>query len=79
MVVQYENIEVIGKEIEILKTKLLLFMAISGGSWVYALKFSGVVFTVALFFVFVVSGFGVFSNLLKLSDVQKELQGLQNG
>lgn len=52
---------------------------ISGSSWIYALKFKGDIFTVALFFGFIVSGFGVFSNLLKLSDLQKELKGFKNG
>ena len=72
-------IDIIGKEIEIYKTKLLLFMAIAGGSWVYAMKFEGTFFIFALFLGFVVSSYGIFLNILKLSDLEKELKGLKNG
>ncbi len=43
-------IDIIGREIEIYKVKLLLFMA----------------------------SFGVFSNVLKLNDLQRELKGFKN-
>ncbi len=72
-------IDIIGKEIEIYKIKLLLFMAISGGSWLYALKIDGKVFTIILFLGFAISSYGIFSNILKLGDLQKELKGLKNG
>lgn len=72
------ELEVIGKEIEIYKIKLFLFMAISGGSWVYIFKLDGIVFEMILVLVFFVASFGIFSNILKLSDLQIELKGFKN-
>ena len=73
-----KQLEVIGKEIEIYKVKLFLFMAISGGSWVYILKFDKVVFIGVLILTFIVATFGIYFNILKLSDLQKELKGFKN-
>ncbi len=70
-------VEVIGKEIEIFKTKMLLFIAISSGSWVYVFKLDKLVLISLLLFTFVISSYGIFSNLLKLGDLQKELRGLK--
>lgn len=63
-----KELEVVGKEIEIYKIKLFLFVAISGGSWVYAFKLDGVAFKMVLFSVFAVISFGIFTNITKLSD-----------
>lgn len=71
--------EIIGKEIEIYKAKMFLFIAISGGSWVYVFKLDKIVLISLLLFGFIISSYGIFSNLLKLSDLQKELKGLKNG
>ncbi len=73
-----KELEVIGKEIEIYKIKLLLFMAIAGSSWVYILKFDRIVFMAVLSFTFVIASFGIYFNILKLSDLQKELKGFKN-
>ena len=74
-----KELEIVGKKIEIYKIKLLLFLAISGGSWVYALKFSEMVFIVLLFGVFVVACYGVSLNVMRLSDLQFELEEINNG
>jgi hypothetical protein len=72
-------IDVIGKEIEIYKIKLLLFTSISGGSWIYALKFLNISYVIVLWFVFLISIIGMFLNMSKLSDLQKELREIKNG
>ena len=72
------NIDIIGKEIEIYKVKLLLFMAIASGSWVYIVKFDNITFIVLLIFTFIVSSFGIYFNVLKLSDLQIELKRLKH-
>ncbi len=74
-----KKLEIIGKKIEIYEIKLLLFMAIAGGSWVYALKLDGVVFIVFLFGVFVVACYGVDLNMMRLSDLQYDLKRIDNG
>ena len=61
-----KEIDIIGKEIEIYKIKLLLFMAIASGSWVYALKFNTLLFIILLFGVFFMSCYGVMINILRL-------------
>ncbi len=74
-----KELKIIGKKIEIYKIKLLLFTAIAGGSWVYALKISETIFIVLLFGVFVVACYGVSLNVMRLSDLQFELEGISNG
>jgi len=74
-----KELEIIGKKIEIYKVKLLLFMAIAGGSWVYALKLSEMVFVVLLFGVFIVAYYGVSLNMMGLSDLQFELERINSG
>jgi hypothetical protein len=72
-----KRVEIIKVEVEIVKSKLLTFLAISGGSWVYAFKIDNSIFTTVLFVSFIVSSYGVFANMLKLSDLHKELKGLR--
>jgi hypothetical protein len=69
-----KEIDVIGKKIEIYKVKLLLFMAVASGSWVYALKFDGISYVVILWFVFLTSIIGIFLNMTKLSNMEKKLE-----
>ncbi len=73
-----KELEVIGKEIEIYKVKLLLFMAIASGSWVYIFKLDGIIFEVVLVIVFFIASFGVFSNILKVGTLQEELKGIKH-
>ena len=72
-----ELIEVISKELEAYKIKLFLFSAVSGGSWVYAFKFDAFVFKGILFSVFVLSSFGIFINITRVSKSQEELRGVK--
>ena len=74
-----QRIDIISKEIEIYKTKLLLFTSIAGGSWIYAFKLDEISYLFILWFVFLISIMGIFLNLSKLSDLQKELQRIKNG
>jgi hypothetical protein len=72
-----KRVEIIKVEVEIVKSKLVVFLAISGGSWVYVFKIDDSTFTTMLFISFIVSSYGVFANMLKLSDLHKELKGLK--
>ncbi len=72
-----KELEVIGKEIEIYKIKLFMFMAIAGGSWVYLLKYENKYFAVILVFVFAIATIGVIANTLKLSNLQSELKRIK--
>ena len=73
-----KDIDVIGKKIEIYKVKLILFMAVAGGSWVYALKFSEKFFAILLLGVFIISAIGIFNNVFKLSKMDKKLERIEN-
>ena len=66
--------DIIGKKIEIYKVKLLLFIAVASGSWVYAFKFDDPYFAILLWFVFLISIIGIFINMSKLSDIEKVLE-----
>jgi len=72
-----KKIDIIKVEVEIVRAKLLIFLAIAGGSWVYAFRIDNGAFTTVLFISFIVASYGVFANMLKLSDLHKELKGLK--
>jgi len=72
-----KKIEIIGKEIEIYKAKLFMFMAIAGGSWVYIFKID-TIFSIVLIITFVLATFGIFFNVLKLSDLQDILKEVRD-
>ena len=72
-----KTIEVIGKKIEVYKVKLLFFMALASGSWVYILKFDTLLYVVMLLFVFLILAVGIFLNISKLSEVEKRLEEMK--
>ena len=57
------KIDIFGKRIEIYKAKMLLFVAIASGSWVYTVKLSESYLAILLLGVFVVSAVGIFINI----------------
>ncbi len=73
-----KEIEIIGKEIEVYKLKLLLLMTIAGGSWVYIFKLNDFVLKSILAFVFFIVSYGIFSNILKVTDLHTQLKGLKD-
>jgi len=73
-----KEIEIIGKEIEVYKLKLLLLMTIAGGSWVYIFKLNDFVLKSILAFVFFIVSYGIFSNILKVTDLHIQLKGLKD-
>jgi hypothetical protein len=72
-----KEIDIIKVEVEIVKSKLLTFLALSSGSWVYALKIDDALFKKVLFVCFAIASYGVFIGVLKLSDLHNELKGLK--
>ena len=71
------KIEIIKVEVEIVKSKLLIFLAIASGSWVYAFKVDDGLFTKALYIAFTIASYGIVINILKLSGLHDELKGLK--
>jgi len=72
------KIDIFGKRIEIYKAKMLLFVAISSGSWVYTIKFRESYLAILLLVVFVVSASGIFINISKLTNIDEVLKGLED-
>ncbi len=72
-----DRVEIIKVEVEIVKSKLLTFLAIASGSWVYAFKIDNNIFANILFVSFAITSYGVFLNILKLGDLHSELKGLK--
>jgi hypothetical protein len=72
-----ERIDIIKVEVEIVKSKLLTFLAVAGGGFVYALKIDDLLFKNVLFVCFAVTSYGVFMGIFKLSDLHNELKGLK--
>ena len=74
-----DKINLLTKRAELIYKKLLIFLAISGGSWVYGLKSEQPPFlNVLIFLVFILSLIGIIVNLLKFGSIQKILKELSD-
>jgi len=61
-------------EVEILKTKILVFITIAGGSWVYGIKYIDNIFGGIILVIFTVSAFSIFKNLMYLGIIHKKIK-----
>lgn len=74
-----DKINLLTKRAELIYKKLLIFLAISGGSWVYGLKDGQSTFlNTLIFLVFILSLIGIIVNLLKFGSIQKILKELSD-
>jgi len=74
----------LGKEADILKSqidlihkKMILFLSIGAGSWIYAIKFyesNEITLTIILSISFIFAGFGNLASIVKLSKLEKKLK-----
>jgi len=72
-----DKIDIIGKSVEIIKIKLLIFISIAGGAWVYALKDGNLFFLkVILWLTFATCVLGMFTNMYRLGTYMKKLEEL---
>ena len=71
-----KKLEVLKVDVEIIKAKLFIFLAVASGSWVYAYK-SQSMFSLVLWVVFTINAYGIFTNLTKLGDLQNNLKGVR--
>jgi len=72
-------IDIYYKSAELIYKKLLIFLAIAGGSWIYIVdKNSLDIVSYSAFVVFVLSGIGIIINLAKYGKFQKKLEEIEN-
>jgi len=72
------RIDIIGKKLDIIKSKTLGFMAMAGGSWIYAIKSDvSVLLNFGTWIVFALSTYGIIVNFTKLGTLYKTLEGLE--
>ena len=75
-----EKIEIVAKKLDIVKSKAIGFMAVSGGSWVYALKANEfTLLNFGIWLVFALGAFGMIVNFLKMGDLYKNLERIEDG
>jgi len=73
-----EKIDLISKKVDIVKSKILGFMAIAGGSWLYAIKTDSKTFLdIGIWIAFILAGYGVIVNFSKLGNLYKELEEIE--
>ena len=75
-----DSIEIISKKADIANKKLIAFLAIAGGAWLYGItpdKTS--LITVLSSMAFFIAVVGLFTNIIKLSELQNKLKGLSDG
>jgi len=74
-----DKIDLLVKRAELIYKKMFIFLAISGGSWIYGLKDAEeTILRIAVLFIFTLSALGIILNLLKFGKIQNELKDLTN-
>ncbi|MDD5399910.1 MAG: hypothetical protein PHQ93_01805 [Sulfurimonas sp.] len=71
-----DKVDIIAKQSEVINKKLIVYLAIAGGSWIYGTKESGIIGLFA-FVLFMLVSVGVFVNLLKLNKIENEIEELK--
>jgi len=72
-------IDIYYKSAELIYKKLLIFLAIAGGSWIYAIKADEFdIFAIVEWIAFVLSTIGIIINLAKYGKFQNKLEELEN-
>ncbi|MDP3301985.1 MAG: hypothetical protein Q8S36_08485 [Sulfuricurvum sp.] len=72
-----DTADIISKRAEVINKKIIALLAIDGAMWVYGIKENGIVLLFALF-IFFISSIALITNLLKLGDLEKQLERLEN-
>jgi divalent metal cation (Fe/Co/Zn/Cd) transporter len=70
--------DIVAKQSDIIYKKVFVFVAVSGGSWIYGIKIDGY-FGFVVWIVFVLSVIGIVFNLTKMGILYKELEDIKNG
>jgi hypothetical protein len=74
-----ERVDIVSKKLDIVKSKSIGFMAMSGGSWVYAIKSDpSTILNFGIWFVFALGAFGTIVNFLKMGELYKDLERIEN-
>jgi hypothetical protein len=74
-----DKIDLIGKQIEIIKIKLFVFITVAGGSWVYVIKDdNSFLLNILLWFTFAICAFSLFLNMYRLGTYLKSLKEFEN-
>ncbi len=66
--------DLISKEIEIIKAKMLCFLAVAGGSWIYSFKDISHIINILAIMLFMITSFGVISSMIKLSTLEQYIK-----
>ena len=70
-----DKIDLLVKRAELIYKKLFIFLAISGGSWIYGIRDTeDALLRILVFLVFFLSSIGIILNLLKFGEIQKKLK-----
>ena len=73
-----ETTDIISKKTDIIKIKTFGFMAIAGGAFVSSFREDISLFLVfGIWGVFILGGYGTAVNFIKLTEIYKELEGIE--
>lgn len=73
-----DKIDIIDKKAGIANKKLIAFLAIAGGTWLYGINDKNMYVTIVGSIGFFMALVGIAINILKLSELQNKLKGLDN-
>lgn len=75
-------VDMLSKNADVVYKKLIVFLAVAGGSGAYAIKFLQdthlVIFGYIFSMIFILSAIGVFENFLRIKNIEKRIKELIN-
>ncbi len=74
----YDTIDLMSKKADIIYKKMIILLAVVGGSGSYAIRQDGVL-QVVLFAIFIFFAIGVVINYFELNKMKKDLEEIENG
>ena len=73
-----EQVDIVAKQADIIYKKIFIFLAITGGSWIYGIKTNGYLGLI-IWIVFVLAVVGLVINLTRQGTLYMELEEIKNG
>ena len=70
--------DILIKQADIVYKKVLIFLAVAGGSWLYGVKTDGY-FGIVIWLTFILSVVGVITNLGRMGILYKDLEEIKHG
>ncbi len=72
-----DRADIIAKRADVINKKIIALLAISGAIWLYGTKETGLFLLIAII-AFLITSVALITNILKLGDLEKKIERLEN-